>query len=251
MTVGNKWSGYQLSDVSRDLSEGTPTCPMVLLSCSTGNFASAGRCLTEFLLLAPGGPVAVAGATTESHGLTNALHGLAMGRTFAAEPERLGDMWLGGLRASRTERHMVLEMVLPNTEGSLEPEIDVAQLRRDQVWMYALLGDPATRIRVPHKLNAAIERTASGWRWAPSGPRTQPSCKLGSVLRASRRQGSPDSTPMTLALCRRRPTRPSTTSAKMKFSNSVPWTEEVSRPGEVRLVAFAPDRWYVAVLKAE
>jgi hypothetical protein len=252
MASGDEWSGYQREDVERDLAQGPPACPIVLLSCSTGNFAAGERCLTEMLLLAPGGPVAAAGATTESHGLTNSLHGLAMARGFDAEPQRLGDLWLAGLRASHVERNLVLETALPGVEGTLEPDIDVQQLRRDQVWMYALLGDPATRLRAPGKLTATINRVGDKWRWTVDPP-------AGAEELQAAFRPTMTSPPVVPAERDRDAARALQGDANAIFayepisakSAGEPWQGEVDRPGEVRLVVLGPGRWWVAVLTAE
>jgi hypothetical protein len=253
MNFRDGWSGYQDVDVRRDLSQGPPTCPLVILSCSTGNFAAPRRCLTEMLLMTPGGPVAVAGATTESHPLTNALHGLAMARGFAAAPPRFGDLWLTGLRASHSERSLLLETLLANVEGSLQFPVSTAKLRRDQVLMYALLGDPATRLRIPGKLTATLERNGDKWRWRAARPPGAE--KLEIAFRETRPAAMPKA-PAQL-------TRASAVSAQVqanarlvfKRTGSLPasesWEGVVDQPGELRLVALAPDQWYVAVLKAE
>src|SRR4029078_12127361 len=99
-------------------------------------FAGAQQCLTESMIFAPGGPVAAIGATTESHPLTNALHGMAMAHAYAEAPARLGDLWLAGLRGSHSERNPMFETLLANVEGSLGAAIYVDKVRRAQVWVY-------------------------------------------------------------------------------------------------------------------
>ena len=42
--------------------------------------------------------------------------------------------------------------------------------RRDQVLMYELLGDPATRLRLPEKLQASVEKIDGKWHWRAVKP---------------------------------------------------------------------------------
>jgi hypothetical protein len=243
--------GYQNSDAVRDFRKGLPACPIVLMTCLSGNFASAERCLTETMLFAPGGPVAAIGATTESHPLTNALHGIAMARALAAGPARLGDWWLESLRTSYTERNPMFEALLRNAEGSLDPEIDVQQLRRDQMWMYALMGDPATRLRWPGKLKAKIVRDGDKWRWTVEKPPGAE--RLETAMRA------PLSTPVAIVQTK----DPAAARADHEKANAMfnyqllvtlpanqPWEGVVDHPGDLRLLAFGPREWWVAVVKA-
>ena len=46
-----------------------------------------------------------------------------------------------------------MEMMLRDVEGKLDKEMDEAKLRRDQLLMYAILGDPATHLRLPQPLS--------------------------------------------------------------------------------------------------
>jgi len=251
MGSDDDWSGYQHSDVERDLSTGSPTCPIVLLSCLTGNFAARNRCLTEMLVLAPGGPVAAAGATTESHGMTNSLHGLAICRVLDAEPLRLGDLWLAGLRGSHSQRNVLIETVLPNVEGTLDEKIDVGRLRRDQMWMYALLGDPATRLRAPGKLSARVERAGNKWIWSaePSADVTRMEVSFRRPMVAPPAVDGRTTTPNKAQALQDEANANFAYMPVVTLAAGQPWQGEVDRPGEVRLVAMAPDRWYVAVLK--
>jgi hypothetical protein len=61
-------------------------------------------------------------------------------------------------------RDLIIESVLSSIEGKLGEKIDVVKLRRDQMFMYALLGDPAMKMRLPEKLNGTIKRQEDGWR---------------------------------------------------------------------------------------
>ncbi len=153
------------------------------------------------------------------------------------------------LEAKRS-RNFLIEALLRDVEGKLEPEINVAKLRRDQVLMYAMLGDPATRLRLPEPLEAGIQRTPAGWRWKAKRPAG--AVRLEAGFRASR------------------PTLPSWEGLRAGEENAVRafeaangafafaplpsadrWEGQIDRPGWVRLVATGGDAIYVAVLKAE
>ena len=56
-------------------------------------------------------------------------------------------------------RDFMMEHLLKDAEGKLEDEISVGKLKRDQILMYALLGDPATHLRIPDLLEATVKRT--------------------------------------------------------------------------------------------
>ncbi len=114
--------------------------------------------------------MATLGATTESHPLTNYFSGACLLAALGGREKRLGTVWLGAQRQASHTRDFLMEMMLRDVEGSLEKEINVEKLRRDQVLMYALLGDPATRLRLPEPLEASVERTETGWRWRAKRP---------------------------------------------------------------------------------
>jgi hypothetical protein len=106
-----------------------------------------------------GGPVVVAAASTESHPLTNYYTAIALARTMQRRHKTFGAWWIDAQRIGFQERAPYIEAVLKDAEGKLEPEINVARLRRDQPLMYNILGDPACRMRFPQplSLNASCE----------------------------------------------------------------------------------------------
>jgi hypothetical protein len=142
----------------------------VIIACSCGDFAGGENCLAESLLLTPGGPVAAIGATTESHPLTNYFSGLCLLRQCCRTDKRLGSIWLAAQREALETRDLIMERLLINIEGKPEEKMDVTRLRRNQILMYALLGDPATRLPIPDKLQGRIERVEGGWRWQVDKP---------------------------------------------------------------------------------
>jgi len=161
---------YGTEQFGAAFADGEPKSPLVLLACDCGSFDREQRCLAETLLFLPGGPVATVAATTESHPLTNYFTGRTLLQALGQGKRRLGGVWVEAQRAGREARSLLIEKALAGAEGSLEDEIDLDQLRRDQPLLYAIIGDPATRLRIPDPLDATVERTESGWRWSVEKP---------------------------------------------------------------------------------
>jgi hypothetical protein len=161
---------YTANDARRQLTDGTPTPPLVFFTCNSGNFAGQDLCMAESFLLLPGGPVATIGATTESHPLTNYFTGKSFLLAAQRGDDRLGTVWFNAQRSALKARNPIVEAILRDVEGKLEDELDVSKLRRDQMLMYALLGDPATRLRIPKPLKVDVRPAESGWRWTVQRP---------------------------------------------------------------------------------
>ncbi|MBN1345283.1 MAG: hypothetical protein JXQ73_21500 [Phycisphaerae bacterium] len=156
--VSKPWrTTMTVEDVSR-LPGDRPSGPSVFLTCSTGRIEwPKGPCLAETLLRHPGGPVAVIAASTESHPLTNYYSAIALAKTVGRRFETIGQWWVAAQRLGYLERDPLIEAMLKDAEGKLEPEIDVAKLRRDQPLMYHLLGDPLCRFRLPEPIEIEAE----------------------------------------------------------------------------------------------
>ncbi len=161
---------YDARQGTEEFSRGRPVPPLIFFSCHTGDFVRAEPCQAKALLFSPGGPVAVIGATTESHPLTNYFSGVCLLQSLRGKEARLGSIWLQAQQDARRRHDFVMEMMLRDVEGKLEKEIDEAKLRRDQLLLYAILGDPATHLRLPQPLQASVEQTATGWRWQTTRP---------------------------------------------------------------------------------
>ncbi len=150
---------------AKRLDKGPPTAPFMGITCLTGDFTLPRRSLAEALLFAPGGPVVAIGATTESHPLPNYYTALQLMDGLNGNAQRVGDIWLKAQRSMMRSQNFLVERVLRDVEGSLEEHNDVHKLKRDQLFMYAILGDPATRLKLPGKLQVAAKRTDVGWQW--------------------------------------------------------------------------------------
>lgn len=148
---------------------GPPLAPMVFLTCDSGRFQDVRPCIAEALLFAPGGPVATIAATTESHPLTNYYTGKSMLNALDAADSKatLGDVWVDTQKRGIKARSFLVQMALKDAEGKLEEDIDVKKLRRDQPLMFAVLGDPATSLRLPTITRLAVKKVGERWQWKP------------------------------------------------------------------------------------
>jgi hypothetical protein len=234
---------FRGSDAEALLSRGPPAPPAIVISCLAGDFTRSERVFAEEFLDAPGGPVAVVAATAESHPLTNYYSGLALLRELGRAHGRLGELWLAAQRAARDLYDPLVEWQLKDAEGSLEEDIDVGQLRRDQLLIYALLGDPATRLRLPGSLAAQVERTEGGWRWRVERPEGASRLEVG--WRAAR--------PLAAASTEGRSRNPRRAFQRYEAANEAlefeavgsfaaddAWEGAFDRPGDLRFVAEGP-----------
>jgi hypothetical protein len=226
---------------------------MVFFSCESGDFCRAGRCMAESFFFFPGGPVATVAATTQSHPLTNYFSGTCLLGEVGGKEDRIGSLWLAAQRRAMNQRNFLVERVLRDVEGKLEKNINLAKLRRDQVLMYALLGDPATRLRMPRPLEASLERTEHGWRWKATRPAGATSLAVG------HRPSRPLVAQWAVGSTEREKAR-----AAFEAANAVlgftclptppgegPWEGTVDQPGLLRLVTVAEGQLHVAVLRIE
>ena len=251
LTEGGRWVTYEVGTDDAPLASGSPCCPLIVLTCDSGNFAAPRRCVTEAMLLAPGGPVAAIGATTQSHPLTNALTVRGMLPAFHERPRRLGDLWLAAQVAGHDTRDLLLETMLKDLEGSIDEEIDVAQLRRDQLRMYALLGDPATKIRIPHPLSASIERTGDGWTWHVERPAGARRLHIGFRPATAGMPARPkDIDRDAAARLLDEANRMFGFQEVATLTTEEEWQGVVEQPGILRLAVLAEDDWHVTTLKS-
>lgn len=245
--------GYAAADAQDQLAQGPPALPMVFFSCESGDFTRPTPCMAESFFSFPGGPVATIAATTESHPLTNYFWATCLLTELDGKEDRIGRIWLAAQRRALKARNFLVERILRDVEGKLEEEIDLAKLRRDQVLMYAVLGDPATRLRRPRPLEATIRRTDEGWQWKATRPPGAVRLAVGhrwSKLPVPRVATSPLPRPEAQAAFE-------AANAALDFAplppppDQGPWEGTVEQPGWLRLVAIAGGELYVAVLRIE
>lgn len=248
--VKGKDVGYRLKD-AQALTVGPPRPPHILFSCDCGRFAMEhGRGLAEELLLAPAGPVLCIAATNHSHPLANFYTSTSLLEALRDGPARLGPLWLRAQNAANRRSDEAVNMMLKDAEGHLGEQLDIAQVKRDQMLVYAILGDPATRLRLPRPLNARIEKTDSGWNWKVemlageaqlivghrgSNPSVPPKATTGdeAAAHASFEKANAALAFKTLAT----------------LSSTEPWQGTIAQPGVLRLVATTPEALYVAAFE--
>ena len=171
MTYRGQRIALTVAQVKTLLARGAPAAPTVIMSCSAGHFTPEQACLAEALIRAPAGPVAAIAATTESHPLTNYHSGIALLGALGSGEVRLGTLWLASQIKAHAARNALIDGMLVNVEGKLDPVMKVHLLRRDQLLMYALFGDPATRLKLPARLEVRRRRHQNMWQWEASKPR--------------------------------------------------------------------------------
>ena len=246
---GMAGGGYRSDAADRAFTEGPPAAPLLVMACGCGDFSAEERCLTRAMVLAPGGPVAAIGATTDSHPLTNYFSGQSFLKTLDASGERrLGALWLASERRAAKARAPLVELTLRDVEGSLEDPIDLVKLRRDQTLMYAILGDGATRLRQIEPLTVRLERAGNAWRWTATKPADATELVVG--LRTLDPlpvvpEGNPDRD-----LARKNFDAANASfvfGPAAKLPAGADWAGAIAKEGTLRLVAIAPGKLYVAV----
>jgi hypothetical protein len=223
-----------------------PAPPLILLACNCAEFDRERPSFAERALFLAGGPAAVIGATTESHPLTNFLTGVALLQTLSEGKPRLGDLWLAAERRAFAQKDFLAERLLKDVEGRLEKEIDVAKLRRDQRLLYALLGDPALRLRVP----GALQATVAERRWRAERPQGATRLFVG-----FRPAAAPKAAEEGNEQAKRR-ARFAAANAAMAFApvaemGEGAWEGTADQPGRLRLVATGPGVLAACVLEVK
>ena len=64
----------------------------------------------------------------------------------------------------------LIELMLAEVEGKLEGKLNTPRIRKDHLLLYALLGDPATRLKRPHPLRTTFIRDGDDWIWTVTDP---------------------------------------------------------------------------------
>ena len=229
--------------------------PLVIFACDCGNFAHAEKAsLAETLLLGRGGPVATIAATTESHPLTNYYSSIALMQEIS-KPDpagRAGDLWLAAQLSANSMRRPLIERALKNVEGSLDTEINIPKLKRDQTQMYAYLGDPALALALPRPLELKIsKRSESGdWEWSVTKPgdAVKLIVQLRPVTKPLRIKPKGADRARSLELFAER-------NAQFAFNplNEIPadaeWSGRIKSPGDLRIIALTDSGLRVASKK--
>ncbi len=252
LSLGEDSIRYTAENASAGLGTGRPAPPLFISACSCGDFTGLEDCLAESLLRMPGGPVAVLASTTISDSVPEYLWSrsvLQMSRPGAVR--RLGEFWLEAQRRMPVERNLILEKILLSSgdKGYLGGKPDLDKLRLDgQLWS-ALLGDPATRLRLPQRLEAKVRRNGTGWQWEARKPRG--ATKLHVSFRPLQQPW-----PSAGTVTGKQELRALLQAANATFAfHELPappphgeWKGAVDQEGTLRLVAFTPEALYVEAL---
>ena len=161
---------YRAGDTAA-LADGPPRAPVVIITCSSGNFTGSTTCLTEALLAADGGPTAAIGATAQSHPLPNYFTAAGLLKTLGGTHGRIGLLWLAAQKHMLADRDLMVERVLLTSEGNIQRAgLDHRKLRADQILLFALLGDPASRVFLPARLRGRIDWKDGTCHWQVRRP---------------------------------------------------------------------------------
>ena len=250
MVFEGKGIGYTAGHFKDALATGQAGPATVIIACGTGNFTEGKNCLAESLLLMRGGSVAVIGATTESHPLTNYFSGLSLVRERGQKDKRIGTIWLATQKQMIKTRDFIIESMFVDVEGKLEDKMNVAKLRRDQILMYALLGDPATRLHLPDKLVGRINRLGDGWQWEVDKPKDVTRLYVG--FRSSGQNFPKVELPLEKAAAMKRFEEANGTFAFKpvgELAIDKPWKGTMRQAGILRLVAIGPGRIYATTFR--
>ncbi|MCM2373079.1 C25 family cysteine peptidase [Aporhodopirellula aestuarii] len=152
----------------------------VLLACYAGAYDAPGDCLSERMLLAEGGPIAVIAASRLTMPYGNARFGLGLLESAykpigdETSPERLGDAMLaaihrlqknpavGGAPQGTAAPVSTTQMMVDGLAGLISPAgSNLADERREHAGLYQLLGDPTLRLQRPQELTMTVESTES------------------------------------------------------------------------------------------
>ncbi len=250
MEFNGKNFSYTANQATGIFAEGQPSPPAVIIACNCGNFTSSQNCLAESLLFMPAGPVATIGATTVSHPMTNYFAGVCLLRKPGqSNPsnKRLGTLWLDVQKEAIKTRDIVMEALLLNIETSIEKRVDSQKVRRDHILLYALLGDPATKLHMPEPLECKIEQRDGIWYWNVEKPKGATKLYVeirpdGQAMPAIKLPLEKESANKNLQLAN------DTFAFKniAELSSDQNWEGTTNTPGILRLVAMSPENIYAA-----
>lgn len=250
MTHQGRTIAFTAEHARTELAQGAPAAPMVIIACLAGDFTGPQSCLAETLLASPAGPVAIIAATTESHPLPNFHSGTCCLQELGGKEKRIGALWLGAQRSMLKTRNFLVDGVLRDVEGDLGETIDADRLKADQILLYTLLGDPATKLKLPATMEAAAARNGSGWSWkvdAPAGttrvvagyrPVNVELPAAGTERKEDQARAAFEKANAAYAYA------PAVTSGQ-----GATWTGTSAKDGLVRLLATGPGVFHVAVLR--
>jgi hypothetical protein len=132
-----------------------------LIACLTGRF-NAGESLSERILKAAAGPVAVYSSTEVSHPYANAVFIREVGQAVTTERvATVGEIFARAKRRSIESASDAIRKEIDDGVAGLLPADVRTDLLRSHLYMYELFGDPAARVAYPrHVAKLTIPATA-------------------------------------------------------------------------------------------
>ncbi|TWU18054.1 hypothetical protein Poly21_02090 [Allorhodopirellula heiligendammensis] len=136
----------------------------ILLACYAGAYDAPGDCLSERMLLTPGGPVSVIAASRLTMPYGNARFGLGLLESAyhdvdaADAPERLGDAMRAAVRNLQIQRPgSTTQMMVDGLATLISPAADqLADERSEHAGLYQLFGDPTLNLQSPQQLSVTV-----------------------------------------------------------------------------------------------
>jgi len=122
---------------------------LAIIACWTGMFDEPSRdCIAELLLRKDGGPAAIIASSRISHPFPDALLGMGLARGFFKGRRTLGDVLQEARATMLAESSGAIAKL---SKPFLSKAIDADALIKDHIYLYNLLGDPATVVPFPDK----------------------------------------------------------------------------------------------------
>jgi len=241
---------WSAADAREALGTGEPGGPVFLITCLTAQFTRERACLAEVFLGAPGGPVVAIGATAESHPFPNYFTATCVMPQLGRRTERVGDLWLAAQRDAYQARSPLLELALAQAERDRGYRTDVTQLRRDQLLLYAILGDPAVRMKFGRRMKVQVRRENGAWRWRVEKPAGADRLYVGlRALAPALPPGPAGPGPEAAEAAHRKALEAFAFQPVASLGAADDWSGVIRRPGALRLVATGPAGMYVAAGK--
>lgn len=184
MTQDGQWQVESLLDnqtVDRLVTRPGQTPIAIMLACYAGAYDAPGDCLSERMLLASGGPIAVIAASRLTMPYGNSRFGLGLLESAfkniddADAPARLGDaMRAAANRLQSEQTGSATQLMVDGLASFISPAgINLADERSEHAALYQLLGDPTLNLQAPQPLtlevNSSLENAPTSTAVAVSG----------------------------------------------------------------------------------
>ncbi|MCC6508891.1 MAG: hypothetical protein IT423_07275, partial [Pirellulaceae bacterium] len=168
------------TQIPRQKSHARPPIAL-LLACYTGAFDAREDCLSEQMVMSPGGPVASIAATrvTGPYGLAT-MTSRMLDECYVERTQSLGQVFLSAkqqmllpdlpIDSSESPRDAQMQLITAVASALSPPGYDLLAERREHVWQVNLLGDPLLRLNHPDAIELkAPSRVLPGEPMAISG----------------------------------------------------------------------------------